>query len=205
MGNNFFALVSRMRYINRWSLMRNTMCENIEEHSLQVAVIAHGIAVIRKKHYPTDEGGKRRIEVSPDYVATLSIFHDTNEIITGDLPTPVKYYNSSITEAYKHVEDNAAKKILESLPEELSEEYKRWILPDRNDPATEEALRLVKAADKISALIKCIEEEKAGNREFVSARKNLAEITNAIDLPEVKHFIKNFLPAYSKNLDELEI
>ncbi len=204
MKNNFFAMVSRMRYINRWALMRNTISENIEEHSLQVAIVAHAIAVIRNKFYSEDESGKKRIYVNPDFVASLSLYHDTNEILTGDMPTPVKYFNSTITDAYKAVEQKASERLLAMLPEELAGEYRGLLSPDTNDPEIAEAVRIVKSADKISALIKCIEEEKAGNKEFLSAKKKLTETVSAINLPEVQYFIKNFLPAYSKTLDELE-
>jgi len=204
MKNNFFAMVSRMRYINRWALMRNTISENIEEHSLQVAIVAHAIAVIRNKFFPKDESGNNRIYVNPDFVASLSIYHDTNEILTGDMPTPVKYFNSSITDAYKAVEQKASERLLKMLPEELKPEYKSLLSPDVSNPEIAEAIKIVKSADKISALIKCIEEEKAGNKEFLSAKKKLLETVSSINLPEVQYFLKNFLPAFSKTLDELE-
>jgi len=205
MKNNFFAMVSRMRYINRWALMRNTIAENIEEHSLQVAIIAHAIAVIRIKFFSKDELGNNRIYVNPDFAASLSIYHDTNEILTGDMPTPVKYFNSSITDAYKAVEQKASERLISMLPDELAGEYKALLSPDVSDPKIAEAVKIVKSADKISALIKCIEEEKAGNKEFLSAKKKLSEAVSEIKLPEAQYFIENFLPAFSKTLDELEI
>lgn len=208
MKNGFFAMVSRMRYINRWALMRNTRTENIEEHSLQVAVIAHAIAVIRARLYPNDRQGNPRIQVDPNLVATLAIYHDTDEILTGDMPTPVKYFNPAIQQAFKDVEKEAVKKLLRMLPDELAPSYQDILSPDKSDPMIGQAMKIVKSADRISAYIKCIEEEKAGNKEFVSASKSIRQsIQKAIednDLPEVEHFMKEFIPAFSKTLDELE-
>jgi 5'-deoxynucleotidase len=197
-----------MRYINRWALMRNTRTENIEEHSLQVAVLAHAIAVIRKEFFPMDAKGNPRIPVDPNLVTTLAVFHDTDEILTGDMPTPVKYFNPAIQQAYKDVEKEAVKRLLQMLPEELKVTYEGLLSPDKTDPAVSQAMRIVKAADRISALIKCIEEGKAGNKEFISAEKSIREsIARAIkenELPEVDYFMDKFIPAFSRTLDELE-
>ncbi len=204
MKNGFFAMVSRMRYINRWALMRNTRTENIEEHSLQVAILAHALAVIRKEMFPVDSEGNARIEVDPNLVATLAIYHDTNEILTGDMPTPVKYFNPSIAKAFKDVEKEATRKLLSMLPQEMIASYEKILTPNKEDPQILQATKIVKAADRISALIKCIEEEKAGNSEFVSAAKSIKSAISENDMPEVSYFMKKLLPAFSKNLDELE-
>ncbi len=204
MKNGFFAMVSRMRYINRWSLMRNTRTENIEEHSLQVAILAHAIALIRNELFSTDSDGKERVKVDPNLVTTLAVYHDTNEILTGDMPTPVKYFNSSITEAFKDIEKEATKKLVQMLPNEFASKYVEILSPNKKDPVIEQAMKIVKSADRISALIKCIEEEKAGNKEFVSAAKKVRQSIEDNDLPEVSYFMKNFVPAFSKTLDELE-
>lgn len=204
MKNAFFAMVSRMRYINRWALMRNTRVENIEEHSLQVAIIGHALALIRKEYFPIDNDGKDRIKVDENLVTTLAVYHDTNEILTGDMPTPVKYFNISMTGAYKEIEHQASQKLVSMLPPELSSKYEELLSPDRSNPEIDAAMQIVKAADKISALIKCIEESKAGNSEFVSASKRIRKTIDSIELPEVKYFMDNFIPAFSKTLDELE-
>ena len=199
MGKYFYAMLHRMRYINRWGLMRNTQPENITEHSLEVAILAHALAEIRQRLYADD-----RIPVDPAQVALLAIFHDASEILTGDLPTPVKYYNPAIQDAYKKVEATAAEQLLKLVPDDLEPAYRDLLLPDRGDPSTHEAMRLVKAADRISALIKCIDEEKAGNREFRRARDTIENSISAIDLPEVKHFMQHELPSYWHSLDELQ-
>lgn len=199
MGRQFFAMLHRMRYINRWGLMRNTQSENITEHSLEVAIIAHALAEIRQAHHAAG-----RILVDPARVALLAIFHDASEILTGDLPTPVKYYNPAIQEAYKKVEATASEQLLKLVPDSLQDAYRDLLLPDRRDPATDEAMRLVKAADRISALIKCIDEEKAGNREFRRARDTIEASIEAIDLPEVRQFMKQELPSFWQSLDELQ-
>lgn len=204
MDNGFFAMVSRMRYINRWALMRNTRTENIEEHSLQVAIIAHAIALIRQELFPRDPDGGMRIVVDPNMVTTLAIYHDTNEILTGDMPTPVKYFNTSITAAFHDIEEEATKKLMQMLPVQLKSSYSMFLAPDRNDPIIAQALKIVKSADRISALIKCIEEGKAGNKEFISAEKTIRKSIEQNELPEVAYFVDNFLPAFSKTLDELE-
>ncbi len=188
---HFFAIMSRMKYINRWSLMNNTRAENISEHSLNVAMIAHALAVI----------GNKRLNKSYDPLnaAAIAMFHDCTEIITGDLPTPIKYSNKIIRNAYKDIEKDAAFALLSSLPEDLREDYERLLLPVDADP---ELLRLVKAADKISALIKCIEEEQMGNREFLRAKAEITDIIANMHLPEADIFMEEFMPSFSLTLDE---
>lgn len=193
--NHFFAVISRMKYINRWGLMRNTRNENISEHSLDTAVIAHAIGVIGVQRFG------RAYDVSR--AALLAVFHDTSEIITGDLPTPVKYHSDDIREAYKKVEDIAQDNLLSMLPEDLRQHYKGLLKQD--DEGDRELLRLVKAADKISAIIKCIEEKKSGNREFEKAEETLRSAVRDMKLPEADCFIDEFLPSYELTLDEQKI
>lgn len=192
MSANFFALLYRMKYISRWGLMRNSRTENISEHSLETAIIAHGLAIMRNKRF----GGN----VNPDRVALLALFHDVSETITGDLPTPVKYFNSDISASYKQVEHIALEKLLTMLPDDMSEEYRDILIPT---PSDNEAMRIVKAADKLSALLKCIEEESAGNGEFALAKQGTLEAIAKLDVPEANEFIREFLPAYKLTLDEL--
>lgn len=191
--HHFFAFLSRMKYINRWGLMRNTQPENIQEHSLQVALIAHALAVTRNRFF----GG----ELNTERVAVLAIFHDCNETITGDMPTPIKYFNPDINQAYKNVEDISKQKLMSMLPVELCDSYSSLLF---HDSADEENWKLVKAADRISAYIKCIEEEKAGNREFKKAGEAILKSIEAITLPEVRYYMDNFIPSYSLTIDELE-
>lgn len=191
MSHNFFAYISRMRYIGRWSLMRNSLPENIQEHSHMVAVIAHALGVIRRDvfHIPCD----------PNEYAAVALYHDSSEILTGDLPTPIKYYSRSINAAYKEVEEIACRKLLSTLPRELQDAFQPLI-----SGATEERCHdLVKAADKLSAYIKCIEERRAGNDEFISAEKQTRELLERSPLPEVKYFMEHFIPAFELTLDEL--
>ena len=190
--SHFFAILSRMKYIQRWSLMRNVLPENIQEHSLQVATIAHALAVIRNKLFNG--------HVDPDRVTVIAVFHDISEVITGDLPTPIKYFNPEIKTAYKKIEENAVNRIIDLLPEEIKEEYQGVLLNDNEDEAH---LALVKAADKLSAYIKCLEELSAGNTEFSQAEKSIREILENIDLPEVQYFMENFIPSFSLTLDDL--
>ncbi len=204
MKNTFFAMVSRMRYINRWSLMRNSLSENLEEHSFQTAVIAHALALIRKEFYSKDENNLMRIEVNPDRAVVLALFHDLDEILVGDLPTPVKYFNKEMERVFKSIEREASKRLVETLPEELKESYRKILIPDLSDSSVAETLKLVKAADKIAALVKCIEEEKAGNTEFISAARNLEKTISGMKLPEVDYFMEHLLPAYYLSLDDLE-
>lgn len=190
---HFFAFLSRMKYITRWGLMRNTQPENIQEHSLQVALIAHALAVIKNKFY----SGNLNIE----RVAVLAMFHDCNEILTGDLPTPVKYFNPDINKAYKDVENVSNEKLLSMLPEELIESYSALIIHREEDA---EYWRLVKAADRIAAYIKCVEEIKAGNAEFKKAGDSIYKTIMGICQPEVTYFMEKFLPSFHLTLDELE-
>lgn len=192
MGNEFFAMMSRMKYIERWALMRNSRTENICEHSLEVAMIAHVLGVIGNKRL-----GKN---IDADRLAVMAMYHDSTEIITGDMPTPIKYYNDEIKVAFKEVERVAANRLLSMLPEDLREAYEPVFLEKEED---EELHQLLKAADKISALIKCLEEKKAGNHEFASAEKTLRESIVEMNLEEVKIFFKEFMPAYELTLDEL--
>lgn len=191
MANEFYALISRMRYITRWGLMRNSFSENIQEHSHMVAVLAHALALIRRDILKLPGA-------DPDRCAVAALYHDASEILTGDLPTPVKYFNPEIKKAYKQVERVSGEKLLSMLPAELRGSYEHLILED--DPET---LLTVKAADKLSAYIKCVEELKAGNQEFESAQKQTQKALEEMDLPELRYFMEKFLPAFSLNLDQL--
>lgn len=191
MKSHFFAYISRMRFISRWALMRNTASENVQEHSHQVAVLAHALAVIRNEKF----GGG----VDPGAVAVAALYHDASEIITGDLPTPIKYYNPAIKNAYRQVEAVANDKLLSMLPEELRPAY-RPILMD----IAPEIRQLVKAADKLSAYIKCVEELKAGNAEFRAAAEQTRRALDEFDLPELRYFLDTFLESFSLTLDELK-
>lgn len=188
---NFFAMVNRMKMIDRWALMQNTSKENIAEHSHSVAVIAHALALIGNKKF-----GKSYDE---NRVALLALYHDTTEVITGDMPTPVKYYNDDIKNVYKQIEDVAGKRLLSMLPDEFVDDYEPFFTHHDED---KELWVLVKAADKISALIKCIEENRMGNKEFEIALKSQEQKIAEIDLPEVKYFAEHFLNSYYLTLDE---
>jgi len=183
-----------MKYIERWALMRNTRPENLSEHALDVSMIAHALCVIGNTRY-----GKT---LDANMAAMIGIYHDASEIITGDMPTPVKYYNKSIKEAFKSLEDEANQSLLNQLPEDLRAAYQNIFF--KTDAYSYE-WKLVKAADKLSAMIKCMEEEKTGNREFVKAKEATENTLRDLskELPEVFDFVKDFLPAYSKTLDEL--
>ena len=189
--NHFFAYLSRMRFINRWALMRNSYTENIAEHSHQVAVLAHALALIRREILKL-EGP------DPDRCAVAALYHDASEILTGDLPTPIKYYNPDIKEAYKQVERIAGHRLLEMLPPELRASYEHLVLED--DKAVEP---IIKAADKLSAHIKCLEEQKAGNTEFDTAASQTWEAMKAMALPELDWFLDNCLAPFARNLDQL--
>lgn len=191
MANEFFALLGRMRYITRWGLMRNTFSENIQEHSHQVAVLAHALALIRRDILKL-EGP------DPEHCAVAALYHDASEILTGDLPTPIKYYNPEIKDAYKQVERIAGNRLLDLLPPELRDSYAHLVLED------EEAVTpIVKAADKLSAYIKCVEEQKAGNTEFDSAADQTMASLQQLHLPELDWFLDNCLEAFTLNLDQL--
>ena len=191
MANEFYALMGRMRYITRWGLMRNTFSENISEHSHQVAVLAHALALIRRDILllPTP---------NPDRCAVAALYHDASEILTGDLPTPIKYYNPDIKDAYKQVERIAANRLLDLLPPQLRQSYAPLVLED-----DQEVLPFVKAADKLSAHIKCLEEQKAGNTEFDTAARQTWEAMKSMDRPELDWFLENCLGAFVLNLDQL--
>lgn len=188
---SFYAMMSRIKYINRWGLMNNTRRENLSEHSLEVAIIAHALGVINNKRFNGD--------INPERLAVLAMFHDASEIITGDLPTPVKYNNEKIKNAYKEIEEQAQIRLLEMLPKDISEEYTNILCENENEKLL---WKYVKAADKISALVKCTEELIMGNKEFTKAQKSTLQAINNIDLPEVKIFMEEMFPAYELTLDE---
>jgi len=195
---SFYAMLDRMQYINRWGLMRNNRTENIKEHSMDVALVSHALAAIR--NCICLEG---RQKVDPLYVMGLAIFHDASEIITGDLPTPIKYRNPEITQAYKQVEGQATDTLLSLLPVSMRDEYRSLFCPDLSDPIKKEAYHLVKAADRICAYIKCISEENSGNREFSSAKQGILSSIEKIDNPEVVYFMEHFIRAYGLTLDQI--
>ena len=190
MSYAFFAYLSRLKLISRWSLMRNTQPENDAEHSLQVAMIAHAIAVIGRSRYGRD--------VDPEHVLSLAVYHDATEVMTGDLPTPVKYHNDELRGAYRRLEDVSADRLLSLLPDDLQVAFSPYL---KQAPGYEHDV--VKAADRISAYIKCLEEKRAGNREFDYAAENVRKSIDAVNLPEVKDFLNDFLPAFEMTLDEL--
>lgn len=191
MAHPFFAFISRMRYITRWGLMRNSFSENIQEHSHMVAVFAHALAVIGRDVY-----GK---EIDPGKVATIALYHDASEIFTGDLPTPVKYKNPEIQAAYKKVEEHANENLLAMLPHEMQTSYIPLLTQVDHDCEV-----YVKGADKLSAYIKCVEELKAGNEEFRTAAEECRRALDDMKLAELEYFTKHFLPAFSLTLDELQ-
>ena len=191
MANEFYALMGRMRYITRWGLMRNTFSENIQEHSHQVAVLAHALGLIRR-----DILGLPGPD--PDRCAVAALYHDASETLTGDLPTPIKYYNPEIRRAYKQVEQIAGDRLLSMLPQELRGAYEPLIME-----SDREVEPIIKAADKLSAYIKCVEEMKAGNADFESALAQTMEAMKAMALPELDWFMRECLPAFSLNLDQL--
>lgn len=189
---HFFAVLSRMKNIDRWGLMRNTRRENLCEHSFETAVIAHALAVLRNTRF----GG----HVNADRAAALALFHDSTEIFTGDLPTPVKYFNPKIREAYREVEEVAREKLLSFLPEDLKSTYAPLL--GSAQESDRDLIPLVHAADKLSALIKCVEEQRLGNREFSSAETALRKTVEEMHLPEADCFLAEFFPSYSLTLDE---
>lgn len=196
--SHFLAILSRMRYIERWSLMRNSRSENLAEHSLDVALIAHMLCVIGNARYGRSLNAER--------AALVALYHDASEIITGDLPTPVKYHDGTIRDAYRAVEHSAEKRLLNTLSADLRPALEGVLQPATDADEDERYLRrLVKAADKISALIKCIEEERSGNTEFAGAKQSCQDSVDAMaaELPEVGDFLAEFLPSYGATLDEL--
>lgn len=188
----FYAYLDRMKFIRRWQLMRSTRDENIMEHSQSVAVLAHALAVIRNDVF----GGQADVGKTVLY----ALYHETGEVMTGDLPTPIKYYNRSITGAYKDLERSACEKMAGMLPEEMRGGISPYILADE----TSEEYRLVKAADRLAAYIKCLEELRSGNSEFAKAKKSIEEDLHARHMPEIEYFFRHFIPAFSLSLDELE-
>ena len=191
MSNEFYALLGRMRYITRWGLMRNSFSENLSEHSFMTAVLAHALALIRREILHL-EGP------DPDHCVVAALYHDASEILTGDLPTPIKYYNPEIKTAYKEVERIAGNRLLDMLPAELRESYAKYVLEEEKDLEP-----IVKAADKLSAHIKCLEEQKAGNTEFDSAAKQTWDAMKAMNRPELDWFLDFCLGAFKLNLDQL--
>ena len=192
MRYDFYAYLDRMKYIRRWQLMRSQRDENIMEHSQSVAMLAHALAVIHNKVF----GGNVNVEKTVLY----AMYHEISEVLTGDLPTPIKYYNHSIRNAYKDLERSAAERMAGMLPEVLKEELYPCILADEDS----EEYKLVKAADRLSAYVKCLEELRAGNGEFEKAKKSIEEDLRARKMPEVEYFFEHFIPSFSLTLDELE-
>ena len=190
--SHLFAYLSRMKFIRRWSLMHSTYPENVQEHSLQVALVTHMLAVIRNRLFSG--------EVNPERAATLALYHDVGEVLIGDLPTPVKYFNPEIKTAYQTIEQTAVRKLFSMLPEELKDDYQPFFGSAEADRDHHE---LVKAADKLCAYLKCLEEVSAGNQEFSQAEQTLKETVERIDLPEVHYFLETFVPSFRLTLDEL--
>ena len=190
--SRFFAYLSRMKYITRWNTMRNTKEENIQEHSLQVAMIAHAVALIKNKYF----GG----QVNPERIALLAIYHEASEVITGDMATPIKYYNPEIRDAYKRLETMACERLFNMVPKEFKPDYASLLF---HTPEEEENARIVKYADKISAYLKCLEELKAGNTEFSKAKESIWNDLQQIPAPELHYFLEHFVPSFSLSLDEL--
>ena len=188
----FFAFLDRMKFIKRWSLMRSVREENIMEHSQQVAVLAHALAIIANKKFGAN--------LSIEKVLLIAQYHEVSEVITGDLPTPIKYFNPEIKTAYKDLEKNASLKLLDMLPEEIKGEYESYVLPDEDC----EEYKIVKIADRLSAYLKCVEEIKAGNSEFVKAKATIENELKSLKRLEVDYFFDNFAPAYQLTLDELD-
>ena len=188
----FFAHLARMKLIHRWPLMRNVRTENVSEHSLQVAMVAHALAIIKNKRF----GGN----VNPEHVALLAMYHDASEVITGDLPTPIKYHNEQIAHEYKKIEKFAQQKLLDMLPEELREDFKELIIEELQ---TEEEHFIVKQADSLCAYLKCLEELSAGNSEFKLAKKRLEKILSDRKSPEMDYFMEVFVPGFQLSLDEI--
>lgn len=192
MRYDFYAFMDRMKYIKRWSLMRSVRDENIMEHSQQVAMLAHALALINNKIY----GGT----VNAEKCVLMAVYHECGEVMTGDLPTPIKYFNNSIHGAYKELEDKACDKLLSTLPDELSSALSEFVKPD----ADSAEYKIVKAADRLAAYIKCLEERRCGNSEFLKAEKSIEKDLKNRKMREVEYFMENFIPAYTLTLDELE-
>ena len=188
---NFFALLSRMKLIERWSLMRSTHKETLMEHAADVAILAQALAVIKNQKF----GGN----VNIDRVATIALYHDTSEVMSGDLPTPVKYFNSKITSAYHEIEDEISKKLLTMLPAEMSNSYEEFLNPDRDSYE----YKIVKIADKLSAYLKCYEEKAAGNHEFDVSLESIKRKLEEFGNPELNYFMENLIEGFGKPLDLL--
>ena len=191
MKYHFFAYISRLKYIKRWNLMRNTREENVQEHSHNVAAIAHALCLIANNIYGKD--------ISEKDVLACAVYHEAGEVITGDLPTPIKYFNDDITKSYKNIEKYAEDTLTDMLPEELRGDLERYIKGD----VPEDVRKIVKAADRLAAYIKCVEEKSSGNREFDKAAVRTLKAINDMNMPETEYFIENFLPSYEMTLDEL--
>jgi len=191
--SHFFAYLSRMRFIRRWGLMHNTYPENIQEHTLRVAMIAHALAITRNRLFHGT--------VDPERTAVLALYHDASEVLTGDLPAPVKYFNPDIKTAYKAIEAAAARRLLDMVPENLKRDYEALLLPADADAVHHE---LITAADKLCAYLKCLEEIAAGNQEFSKAEKSLKAAVERLGLPEVRYFLETFVPSFRLTLDELD-
>lgn len=191
--SDFYALLSRMKNIERWSLMRCNLKENVMEHSATVAIIAHALGIINNKIFFG--------HIDADKLVTMSVFHEAGEVLTGDLPTPIKYYNSNIRNAYKDIEALACEKLIGCLPAEFQPEYEAVLNTDTNSYE----YKLLKAADKLGAYIKCVEEVKSGNYEFNNAKITLYNSVTSTQLKEVDYFIENFLPSFEKNLDNITL
>jgi len=192
MTNSFFALLFRQKYIRRWGLMRNSIPESLSEHTAEAAIIAHALATIGNTVY-----GK---SYDPDRAAALALFHDAPEVLTGDLPTPIKYFSAEMKESYRKIEKNAVENLLSKLPDELKEPYVPLLSPTDADAET---MRLVKIADKLCAYIKCLTEEAGGNREFLSARRTIEGDLNQIDSDELRYFREHLLDAFSLTIDDM--
>ena len=188
----FFAFLNRMKYIRRWSLMRSVREENIMEHSQQVAVIAHALALINNKMFDKN--------VDIEKTVLYATYHEVGEVITGDLPTPIKYFNPQIQNAYKDLEKDASQKLLGMLPPSMKEEYEKYVLPDVDS----EEYKIVKCADRLAAYLKCVEEVKSGNAEFKKAKASIGAELKASKRPDVAYYLKEFAPAYDLTLDELD-
>ncbi len=192
MSYNFFAFTDRMKYIRRWQLMRCVRDENIMEHSQQVAMFAHALAVINNKVFGGNaDAGK---------AALYAVYHECGEVVTGDLPTPIKYFNNSITGAYKKLEERASDKLLETLPKELRSEFEKSVKPD----VESYEYKIMKAADRLSAYVKCLEELRCGNAEFSKAKKSIEEDLKSRNMPEINYFFENFIDSFALTLDELD-
>ncbi len=190
--SHFFAYLFRMKFIMRWGLMHNTYPENVQEHSLRVAQIAHALALIRNRFF---DGA-----VNPERVTLLALYHDAAEVLTGDLPSPIKYFNPEINKAYREIEASATKRLVSMVPDELVSDYREFLAPDESEKGHQE---IVKAADKLCAYIKCLEETAAGNREFSKAEESLRAVVEDLNLPEVEYFLETFVASFRLTLDEL--